>query len=101
QLLIALNRADLGEDSSLFNEWLIHEWEREGKIFGKYQRETREKSVHYESLSVYYYLATYFKVINQNDLETEVIDRTKQLTKKTNSTEVHFFDFIHARKLLD
>lgn len=95
QLLIALNRNNIGEQSEVFDQWLMEEWKGEQKIYGRYSRETGEPSVKYESLAVYYYLQHYFRAIGQEGLAEEVVDYTGKLAADGMLGQAHFFDFIH------
>lgn len=90
QLLIAHN---LGYQDSDFENWIINQWENEGRIYGQYDKNTLEPIVGYESLSVYYYLYVYFNDINRADLAEQVFERAQKLT--SDSSDTHFFDFIH------
>lgn len=90
QLLIAHN---LGYQDAEFENWIVQEWENKGHLYGQYDKKTMEPIVDYESLSVYYYLYVYFTDTNHTELAEQVFERALELTG--NSSESHFFDFIH------
>lgn len=52
QLLIAINRKGIGQDSPLFDKSIINEWKERGKLYGKYNRLIKNAAELYESLSV-------------------------------------------------
>ncbi|KIL43129.1 hypothetical protein KR50_35320 [Jeotgalibacillus campisalis] len=95
QLLIAINRENIGYPSEIFKTWCLNEWKHEGKIYGRYDRQTKTASVTYESLAVYYYLNTYFQKINEPDLAKEVLEHAELLASESTIGEAHFFDYIH------
>ena len=95
QLLIALNREKRGQPSEVFTEWLTEEWEEHGKIYGRYDRKTEETTVKYESLAVYYYLQTYFTVLDEPELAADVSRHTEKIATARMLRTAHFFDFIH------
>lgn len=97
QLLIALNRHNIGEQSGAFDQWLVEEWSGKEKVYGRYSRETGEPLVKYESLAVYYYLQLYFQTIGEDNLAAEVVDHTGKLATDEMLGQAHFFDFIHYR----
>ncbi|MFL0365624.1 glycosyl hydrolase family 8 [Pseudobacillus sp. 179-B 2D1 NHS] len=96
QLLIAINRKNIGYNSDNFNQWLLKEWDDKHKLFGQYDRQSLQPSVSYESLSVYYYLQAYLKQIGKQDVAEEVIKRAKQLENDPILYNAHFFDYIHS-----
>ncbi|KZR56738.1 hypothetical protein [Bacillus badius] len=99
QLLIAVNRKNIGYDSDQLNKWLLKEWKDKRKIFGQYDRRSLQPVVSYESLSVYYYLQAYLNQIGEQEIAKEVIDRTKQLENNLIHHNAHFFDYIHYQYL--
>lgn len=100
QLLIALNRYSVGQSSPAFQKWIIEEWQKRGKLYGQYTRNTGSPSVSYESLSVYAYAFMYFQEIGKNDLAKEVQQQANLLVKKGTLKEAHFFDYIHYEMLM-
>lgn len=100
QLLIATNRAYLNIESPQFLKWLKDNWEKDGKIYGRYSRESGKASVTYESLSVYYYLQQYFDSVGQENTAAHVRTRMDELAKHGDEKGQHFFDYIHYRQLL-
>lgn len=100
QLLIAINRENIGEPSPLFEEWVTNEWNSTHMIFGRYERGSLVPQVKYESLAVYYYLYEYFKVTGKDQLAKDVKKHTENLADGDVLKEAHFFDFIHYQLLL-
>lgn len=101
QLLIAINREDIGHESNPFENWVISEWKSTGKLFGRYNRETEQATVTYESLAVYYYLNLYFTKINEPTLAKEVLHHTEKIATEDMLAAVHFFDYIQYELLLE
>ncbi|WP_066187906.1 MULTISPECIES: hypothetical protein [Gracilibacillus] len=91
QLLIALNKEQV---NMAFEDWIIKEWEREDRLYGRYDKETLESTVEYESLAVYGYLHRFFMKIGDEDLAEEVFQRAEVLAQES-AGQLHFFDFIH------
>lgn len=94
QLLIALNRESLGIDSSAFHKWLIKEWNNKQKLFGRYNRNTLEPTVKYESLAVYSYLYEYFVTLDKEILSERVAERAAKVANDGDILQTHFFDYI-------
>lgn len=101
QLLIAINRQDIGLNSTNFENWIINEWKTNGQLFGRYNRETEKATVAYESLSVYYYLNLYLNKIKEPTLANEVIEHTKKVATNGTLANAHFFDYIQYQLLLE
>ncbi|MGM0897893.1 MAG: hypothetical protein ACQEV0_08335 [Bacillota bacterium] len=100
QLLIAVNRFDQDIQSPEFETWLIAEWSAQGKVYGRYDRETGEPSVDYESLAVYYYLWQYFERIGESGLAKEAVQQAESVAGEEFPGELHFFDFIHYQMMI-
>lgn len=100
QLLIALNREKTGQHSGLFLSWIKEEWTSEHKLFGRYDRETRESTVDYESLAVYYYLHAYLSLMEEEAMADEVVQRAKDIATEDMLSQAHFFDYIHYELML-
>lgn len=100
QLLIAINRVDSGLPSDQFNDWLSEEWISEGKVFGRYDRNSLQRTVSYESLAVYYFLHAYFERIGEPELAEEVVVRMQTIADEHDKDALHFFDYIHYQLLL-
>lgn len=98
QLLIALNRTELGQTSPTFEKWVKAEWESTGKLRGRYYRTTKKSSVSYESAAVYYYLYEYFSAIEAYELAKEVRSRTIEIMEENVLNNAHFFDYLHYEK---
>lgn len=101
QLLIALNREKAGQHSELFFTWVKEEWTSEHQLYGRYNRETSEPSVEYESLAVYYYLHSYLSIMGENELAAEVVQRAQDIATEDMLSGAHFFDYIHYQLLLE
>lgn len=100
QLLIAVNRYDQGIESPEFENWLIEEWDRQGRLAGRYDRETGKPAVDYESLAVYYYLWQYFERIGQAEFSEQAVQRAESLAGEELPGELHFFDYIHYQMMM-
>ncbi|RUT33646.1 glycosyl hydrolase [Paenibacillus zeisoli] len=53
QLIIAIHLTESGDPAGNLITFLKHEWETRGKLFGRYNRQSLEPTVSYESPSVY------------------------------------------------
>lgn len=101
QLLIAINRERIGLSSDVFEEWLKTEWAEEGRLFGRYDRETQQPTVTYESLAMYFYMNEYFLVIGEDEAADEVKARATAIIEENGIAETHFFDFIHYHLMME
>ncbi|MCZ2256963.1 hypothetical protein [Sporosarcina sp. G11-34] len=101
QLLIAINRQDMGHGSSTFENWVTREWKSNGKLLGRYDRQTQEATVNYESLAVYYYLSLYFNKINEPAFAKEVMEQAEKIATAKTLADTHFFDYIQYQMLLE
>ena len=101
QLLIAINREDIGHASSTFQKWVTSEWKSKGELFGRYNRETQKASVSYESLAIYYYLNLYFTKINEPSMAKEVKQHAEEIASESTLAGAHFFDYIQYQILLE
>jgi len=101
QLLIAINQEDIGHSTDTFGNWVINEWASKGKLFGRYDRETQEATVAYESLAVYYYLNLYFAKIKEPVLAKEVMQQAEKMATENTLADTHFFDYIQYQMLLE
>ncbi|RAZ69742.1 hypothetical protein [Planococcus maitriensis] len=101
QLLIAINRERIGLSSDLFEEWLKAEWEEEGRLYGRYDRETLQPAVTYESLAMYFFMNEYFLMIGEEEAAEEVKVRATEMIEENGEGETHFFDFIHYHLMME
>ncbi|KYG59302.1 hypothetical protein [Planococcus maritimus] len=101
QLLIAINRERIGLSSDLFEEWLKTEWAEEGRLFGRYDRETLQPAVRYESLAMYFFMNEYFLIIGEDQAAEEVKTRATEMIEENGEGETHFFDFIHYHLMME
>lgn len=100
QLLIAINREQAGVPSMLFLDWVKKEWSSTHKLYGRYNRETQNSAVDYESLAVYYYLSFYFSLMNEEKLALEVVKHAKEIATEDMLEQAHFFDYIHYQMMI-
>ncbi|MGM0897896.1 MAG: hypothetical protein ACQEV0_08350 [Bacillota bacterium] len=100
QLLIAINRERIGLSSDVFEEWLKTEWAEEGRLFGRYNRETQDAEVTYESLAMYFYMNEYLLAIGEDETAEEVKVRGTEMIESNADGETHFFDFIHYHLMM-
>lgn len=101
QLLIAINRERIGLSSDVFEEWLKTEWEEENRLYGRYDRETQDPTVTYESLAMYFYMNEYFLAIGEQERADEVKARATEMIEGNSDGETHFFDFIHYHLMME
>ncbi|WLV24105.1 hypothetical protein QR721_10715 [Aciduricibacillus chroicocephali] len=97
QILIAMNRKNLGFDSPRFLSWLKEKWQQEHKIYGRYDRSSGNPSVKYESLSVYDYMQRYLDQAGEHEMAKETRKRMREIAPERDLGETHFFDYIHYR----
>lgn len=99
QLLIAINLNNIGINNGNFDTWLLETWDN-GQLFGRYDRNSLQHTVSYESIAVYYYLYRYFNLINERELAQDVVLHTKRLAANLTNKNMHFFDFVHYQLML-
>ncbi|QDP41105.1 hypothetical protein [Radiobacillus deserti] len=101
QLLIAIQYYKIiGSPPTSFDHWLKQELDVTGKLFGGYQKETLQKSVAYESSSVYALALLYFLETDNDKYADQVhalLVQQPPFQKNPNYNEIHFFDFMYAR----
>src|SRR5699024_5706009 len=90
QSLIALNRASSEMLTTRFYEFIIHEMDMNGMIFGQYDLETEKPLVKYESPAVYGWLILYSLEINDYDLVKDLYKRMRQRQVKNFSKNFKF-----------
>lgn len=100
QLLIAINREKENLHSKSFFYWLKEEWNNEQRLYGRYNRETKDATVDYESLAVYYYLQSYFLLTGEEEMAREVVQQAKNIASEEMLAQAHFFDYIHYQLML-
>ncbi|MDT0000238.1 glycoside transferase [Listeria cossartiae subsp. cayugensis] len=95
QMLIAIAYYDEnGDIEPNFDNFLQTELASNGKIYARYQRETKKPSSENESTAVYAFLTQYFNKTNQ----AKNGKITKELLEKmdtSNPETTHFFDYIN------
>lgn len=94
QLLIAANKVKRGQELPLFNNWLLTQLEEEGKVFGRYDRNSGKPLVLYESLAVYAFTYDYLLLIGEEQVAERMWNHVIELEKSIASEEEHFFDYI-------
>lgn len=99
QLLIALNRANLGETSPRFQRWVKAIWQSEGKIGKCYDCVTQTSIDSEESVALYYYLYQYFSLIEEYKLAIEVRKRVIEMMTENVMHPVCFYDYFHFELL--
>lgn len=95
QMLIAMAYFDEnGDVEPNFDNFLQTELASKGKVYARYQRETKNPSSENESTAVYAFLTQYFNKTNQ----AKNGKITKELLEKmdtSNPETTHFFDYIN------
>lgn len=87
QLYIGLHleRAGIGSDE-LFN-WLKGEFEAESMLYGRYERDTQEPIVTYESAAVYALAILYSVERHETDLSRDLYKRMNELRVEDNASK--------------
>ncbi|MGD6942064.1 hypothetical protein ACQCT6_08505 [Cytobacillus gottheilii] len=94
QLLIAANIVKRGQELPLFNNWLLSQLEEEGKVFGRYDRNSGKPVVSYESMAVYAFAYDYLLLIGEERAAESMWKHVIELEKSISYEEEHFFDYI-------
>jgi uncharacterized protein YxeA len=95
QLLIAINKVNRGQQElTSFNEWLLSSWRDDGKIYGRYDRDSGEALVSYESLAVYAFAYEYLTLIGEEQFAESMWEHAVRLEQSIVPEEKHFFDYI-------
>lgn len=68
QLYTANHKASLGEEMQAFTEWLLALFERDGKLYGRYDARTSEPTVNFESPSVYALATSYMLLLGDEEI---------------------------------
>ncbi len=93
QLLIATYSNDVGIDVKAFERWLIDEYQKNGKLYGRYFKATGEPSVNYESRAVYA-LAIRFLKDQHPDVASLIADEHYKMLHESPNENMHFFDYM-------
>lgn len=114
QLLIALNKAKAGMSTDAFYSFVKSAFYQEHRLYGRYDRNTQQPAVDYESLSVYGILILYALEQNDNTFAYAVYQRMVQFKQQdihepypggyVFDGNTHFFDNIYpllAEKTLE
>lgn len=95
QLLIAINKIQRSEQElTSFNEWLLSRWRDDGKIYGRYDRDSGQALVSYESLAVYAFAYEYLMLIGEEQAAESIWEHAVRLEQSIVPEEKHFFDYI-------
>ncbi|WP_347862251.1 hypothetical protein U0355_03465 [Salimicrobium sp. PL1-032A] len=97
QSLIALNSSLLGIRPQEFLAFVEEEMEEEGRIYGRYERDTKEAAETYESPSAYAILILTYLENGEREVAEVLYERMKELQTeeggyKSDSEDAHFFD---------
>ncbi|WP_342544415.1 hypothetical protein [Lysinibacillus sp. FSL K6-4013] len=98
QLYTAYHLASIDGDTAVFKDWLLNLLKRDNKLYGRYNPQTNQPTVDYESPAVYAMAARYMLAIDEQQIAQEFIEKMENLKdpttgyvdKKTRST--HSFD---------
>jgi hypothetical protein len=75
QLLVALNKSYAGEPTTDLYNFIHEQFNKEGKLYGQFDRTTRLASVNYESPAVYGLAILYCLEIGKNDTAQDMYNR--------------------------
>lgn len=104
-LISAINLAEVGFSVDNFMQFLQKEWVEHGKLFGRYNPETGEKAVDYESLAVYGLAMRLALTVGDQKFAEAIRNRIMELAKKQTKSlwkgalcddECHAFDHLQA-----
>ncbi|WP_155591601.1 glycosyl hydrolase family 8 [Lysinibacillus cavernae] len=98
QLYTAYHLASTKSDTVPFKDWLLNLLKRDGKLYGRYNAQTNQPTVSYESPAVYAMAARYMLAIGERQMAQQFIGKmadlkdasTGYVDKNTQST--HSFD---------
>ena len=85
QLYTAYHKASLGEETQAFTEWLLTLFERDGKLYGRYDARSSEPAVNFESPSVYALATRYMLVLGDDEMAGRFFQQM-ELLKVNQST---------------
>ncbi len=94
QLYTAYHLASIDGDTAVFKDWLLNLLKRDNKLYGRYNPQTNQPTVDYESPAVYAMAARYMLAIDEQQIAQEFIEKMENLKdpttgyvdKKTRST---------------
>lgn len=99
QLLIANNRSALGIDSPEFKEWLIREWSENGRLSGRYVRESGKPVEGYEALSVYALAVEYLESEEEKETASEIRSHADGIVGEGPPSGLHVFDYLYYLRM--
>jgi len=99
QLYTAYHMASVKEDTTFFKLWLLDLFNRDGKLYGRYNAQTNQPSVNYESPAVYAMAVRYLLVLDEKTLANQFLERMTSLKNvstagyiDTHTQATHIFD---------
>ncbi|MBL3728556.1 hypothetical protein JIN86_02910 [Lysinibacillus sp. HST-98] len=98
QLYVAYHMVSIDEDTEPFKRWLLKLLKRDGKLFGRYNGQTNQPTVSYESPAVYAMAARYMLVLEEQQNAQMFIEKMLSLKDPTsgyvekNTRSTHSFD---------
>ncbi|GLC88606.1 hypothetical protein [Lysinibacillus piscis] len=99
QLYTAYHMSTLDRETTVFRKWLLQHYRRDGKLYGRYDANTDQPAVDYESPAVYAMAARYMLAIGERNLAEQFLQKMETLRvnkgtgyvdKQTQAT--HIFD---------
>lgn len=98
QLYTAYHLASIDGDTAAFKDWLLNLLKRDNQLYGRYNPQTNQPTVDYESPAVYAMAARYMLALDEQQIAQQFIEKMETLKdpttgyvdKKTRAT--HSFD---------
>lgn len=103
QLMIAIQYLNFTKQvPKVFDQWLKEEWDKTGKIYGRYLKEDFTQAVPYESSAVYALATLYFKLSHEvtysDQMYTMLLNQPTFESNPDHST-IHFFDYMWSKTI--
>lgn len=96
QLYTAYHLASIDGDTAVFKDWLLNLLKRDNKLYGRYNPQTNQPTVDYESPAVYAMAARYMLAIDEQKIAQEFIEKMENLKDPTtgyvDKRSTHSFD---------
>lgn len=89
QLYTAFNKLQLGESTEMFTTWLLQLYERDGRIYGRYDAETNLPSVTFDSPAVYALATSYMLGLGNEEMAKRFFE---QMNALKNNEETGYID---------
>lgn len=83
QLYTAYHLASIDGDTAVFKDWLLNLLKRDNKLYGRYNPQTNQPTVDYESPAVYAMAARYMLAIDEQQIAQEFIEKMENLKDPT------------------